>query len=159
MLLIAANSSLVIICGIGSCSTSHQKCIKLRHALFPINVMSHRAGGTHRLEASVTHWTGHCMLLRFSQPVRRGRLLRRKHISVSLCLLSPFSSTEDARTPLPLHVGNVRRTRLLSVIILVTKYLEAEDRRVFMPSSFLLLIMSRTRYRLVPALHSNLKSI
>lgn len=84
---------------------------------------------------------------------------KKNQISVSRCLLAPFGSTEDDRMPLPLHGGIIRTERLLSVIILVTKYLETEVRGIFTPSSFLPLIMSRTRHRLVPALHSNLKSI
>lgn len=70
------------------------------------------------------------------KPGHRGRLLReKKQVSISLCLLFPFSSTEDAGTPLFCLLGTSGGHSCSWIFILVTKYLEAEE-RVFMAFFF-----------------------
>lgn len=158
MLLIAINSSSVLICGVGRCSTFHQKCIKLKTCSVSYQRHLWQSWG-HTQTGGICYTLNRALCAPPFSSQGTGVGCWGKKISFNLTVpLIPFQLHWGCWNTFILPVGNVRRTRLLSDFYAGSKYLEAE-RRVCMPFSFLLLIMSRTRHRLVPALCSNLKSI
>lgn len=110
VLLIAINSSLVIICGMGYHS-SFYKTTSNSDTPFPVDATHGGAVGTEQRQLLGTAWGTVC-ILQWAQPAQ-GWAAEEKCTAVPLYLVSPIL--------LQWGCQNVRK-KLLGVILLVTKY-------------------------------------